>query len=321
LSIALLQGESLPIAVLSPNPAVDMTYEFPQLIADQKVDAIATRFDPGGNGINVGRALKRLGTAAQNYCIVAGEIGQLLKRLIADQMDDVDYEEVAGETRINGTFIGRSPRVQYEVSGIGPEIPPSQLNGLLGRFVEHSGKGFGVLTGSLQQKLPPTLYAELAARINERGGRVVVDSYDEALRHAIEAKPFLIKPNRYELEILLGCSLDSTEAVAAEARKLQRRGVEYVCVSLGGQGALLVGPDNSYHASAPEVLVLSSVGAGDSMVAALVAAFARGATVKDALRLGVACAAGTVSQPGTELFSATDLDNYLDGITVRCLNI
>jgi len=317
----MLKRKALPIAVLSPNPAVDITYEFPQLIVDQKVHAVATRFDPGGNGINVGRALKRLGTAAQNHCVAAGEIGQLLKRLIADQMDDVDYEEVAGETRINGTFIGRSPRVQYEVSGIGPEIPPSQLNEMLGRFVEHSGKGFGVLTGSLQQELPPTLYADLAARIGERGGRVVVDSHDEALRYAIEAKPFLIKPNRYELEILLGCSLDSTEAVAADARKLQRRGVEYVCVSLGDEGALLVGPDNSYHANAPEVLVLSSVGAGDSMVAALVAAFARGATLQEALQLGVACAAGTVSQPGTELFSATDLDNYLDGITVRCLNI
>ena len=321
MTIELLKGQSQPIAVLSPNPAVDMTYEFPQLIADQKVHAVATRFDPGGNGINVGRALKRLGTVAHNHCVVAGEIGQLLKRLIADQMENVDYEEVPGETRINGTFIGRSPRVQYEVSGIGPELPPSQLNELLGRFVEHSARGFGVLTGSLQQALPPTLYAELAGRIAEHGGRAVVDSHDEALGHAIEAKPFLIKPNHYELETLLGRPLEGIETVAAEARKLQRRGVEYVCVSLGGEGALLVGPDNSYHAAAPEVLVLSSVGAGDSMVAALVAAFARGATAQEALRLGVACAAGTVSQPGTELFSATDVDHYFDGIAVRCLDI
>jgi len=76
----LLKGQSLPISVLSPNPAVDMTYELPQLIANQKAHAIATRFDPGGNGINVGRALKRLATAAQNYCVVGGEIGQLLNR-------------------------------------------------------------------------------------------------------------------------------------------------------------------------------------------------------------------------------------------------
>ena len=95
--------------------------------------------------------------------------------------------------------------------------------------------------------------------------------------------------------------------MATEARKLQRRGVEYVCASLGSDGALLVGPDNCHYAAAPKVPVLSSVGAGDSMVAALVAAFA--------------CAVGTVSQPGTELFSTTDVDNYFDGIVVRCLDI
>ncbi len=321
MTVELLSEPSRPVGVLSPNPAVDMTYEFPRLKEDQKVHAVATRFDPGGNGINVARALKRLATPARNYCVVAGEIGQLLKRLADGQMDDVDYEEVAGETRINGTFIGRTPHVQYEVSGIGPEIPPSQFNDLLNRFVAYSANGFGVLTGSLQQALPLTLYAELARRIQSAGGQVVVDSHDDALRNALDAQPFLIKPNRYELESLLGCSFDNIETAASEARKIQRGGVEYVCVSLDGEGALLVGPDNSYHAAAPEVVVLSSVGAGDSMVAALVAAFARNATPEDALRLGVACAAGTVSQPGTALFSAADVDNYFNAIALRCLDI
>ena len=309
------------IAVLTLNPAVDITYEVPKLVADQKARAVATRFDPGGNGVNVGRALKRLDTMAHNHCVIAGEIGQLLKHQLAEQLDTVDYEVVVGETRINGTAIEQAPRVQYEISGIGPPIPTLQLHGLLERFVKCSANGFGVLTGSFQQDLPLTLYADLARRISEVGGRVVLDSYGEALRHAIEAKPFLIKPNQYELETLLGRQLGGLEAVATEARALQQRGVEYVCVSLGGDGALLVGPDNSYHAAAPEVLVLSSVGAGDSMVAALVAAFARSATAQEALRLGVACAAGTVSQPGTELFIAKDIDHYLDGIVVNSLDI
>jgi len=321
LTVQLLMGKHQPIGVLSLNPAVDMTYEIPRLLEDQKVHAVATRFDPGGNGINVGRALKRLETAAQNYCVTAGEVGRLLKHLLADQLDGVDYKEVDGETRINSTLIERSPQVQYEVSGIGPEILPSELNELLGRFVEHSVKGFGVLTGSLQQALPPTIYADLARRIAEGGGRAVVDSHDEALRCAIDTQPFLIKPNRHELEILLGRPLESIEAVATEARALQRRGVEYVCVSLGGDGALLTAPDNTYRAGAPVVVVRSSVGAGDSMLAALVAAFAHGATAQKALQLGIACAAGTVSQPGTELFSSTDVANYFEGVAVKCLDI
>ncbi len=316
-----LTGESQPIGVLSLNPAVDMTYEIPRLLEDQKAHAVTTRFDPGGNGINVGRALKRLNTWAQSYCVTGGEIGQLLQCLLHDQLDWLDREEVAGETRINGTFIELSTRRQYEVNGIGPEISPTQLNELLGRFVEYSTQGFGVLTGALQRTLPPTLYAELARRIREAGGRAVVDSHDVALRHAVDARPFLIKPNRYELETLLDRPLASLEEVASEARELQQGGVEYVCVSMDGDGALLVGPDNSYHAAALEVVVRSSVGAGDSMLAALVAAFAHGQTAVEALRLGIACATGTVTQPGTELFSARDVENYLGDVTVDRLDI
>jgi 6-phosphofructokinase 2 len=321
LTIQLLKGKSHPIGTLSLNPAVDMTYEIPTLLKDQKVHATATRFDPGGNGINVGRALKRLNTAAQNHCIIAGEIGQFLKRLLAKQLDDIHYEEVAGETRINGTFIEQIPQAQYEISGIGPDIPSLQHNKLLERFIDHSVKGFGVLTGSLQQNLPLTLYADLARRIAEGGGRAVVDTHGEALHHAIDAQPFLIKPNRYEFEALLGRPLEHIETVATEARALQRRGVEYVCVSLGAEGALLTGPDNTYYATAPAVDIRSSVGAGDSMVAALIAAFAHGATPQEALKLGVACATGTVKQPGTELFFPVDIDNYFNDIPIRSLDI
>ncbi len=316
-----MENQPLPVAVLSLNPAVDMTYEVPRLIADQKARAVATRFDPGGNGINVGRALKRLETFAYSYCVVAGEIGELLKHLLRQQLDWVDYEEVEGETRINGTAIEQHPRAQYEISGIGPSIPPLQLDNLLERFEEQAGKGFGVLTGSTQNGVPPELYADLIRRITARGGRAVVDSHDEALRLAIEAGPFLIKPNRYELETLLGRRLKDTKTVAAEARVLQRSGVNHVCVSLGEDGALLTGPDNSYYAPAPKVDVRSSVGAGDSMVGALVAAFSRDIAPPEALRLGVACATGTVTRPGTELFSADDVQHYFDAIEVRRLDI
>jgi len=311
----------VPVAVLSLNPAVDMTYEISELAEDQKVHALATRYDPGGNGINVGRALKRLNTLAHNYCVVAGEIGRLLQRLLAHQLDVVQYDEVDGETRINGTALERGPGVQYEISGLGPPIPAPQLGALLDLFVERSRPGFGVLTGSLQRGLSSRLYAELAGRIREGGGRAVVDAHDEVLRRAIEAGPFLIKPNHHELEALVGRDLPGIEAVAEQARALQHQGVAHVCVSLGPRGAVLTGPDNSYLATAPKVPVDSTVGAGDSMVAGMVAAFARGASAEQALRQGVACGAGTVQQPGTELFSGPRIANLAARVEIRQLDI
>ena len=195
------------------------------------------------------------------------------------------------------------------------------MQALLDLFVERSRLGFGVLTGSLQKGLSMHLYAELVEQIHAGGGRAVVDAHDEVLRYTIEASPFLIKPNRHELETLLGRELATIEAVATQARKLQRQGVGYVCVSLGAEGALLTGPDNSHYATAPRVPVDSTVGSGDSLVAGMVAAFAHRTSPEEALRQGVACGAGTVQQPGTELFDSTWITDLAAKTSIRQLDI
>lgn len=296
-----------PIAVLCLNPAVDVTYEVAHLIANQKTYALSTRYDPGGNGINVGRAFKRMRIKAHTFCVIAGEMGEFLQRMLARQLDDVYYEIVEGETRINGTVLEHQTDTQYEVSGIGPTISPQQLERLLENFASVTGKGMAVITGSTQPNISVELYAELTERIRQQGGRPIVDAPVALLRHAIAGRPFLIKPNLFELESLLGKPLAGLDEIAAEARKIQQQGVDYVCVSLGQDGALLVGPDNTYQAIAPAVKTSATVGAGDSMVAGMTAAFSRNASAQEVLRLGIACGTGTVRHPGTELFSVDDI--------------
>jgi 6-phosphofructokinase 2 len=292
----------LPVGVLSLNPAVDITYEIPRLIADQKVHALNSRYDPGGNGINVGRGLKRLGVQACTFCVVAGEIGRFLRHQLDAQLDQVSYLEVEGETRINGTIIESITGAQFEVSGLGPTVSTDAWQHLLDRFVTHCGEGLAVITGSLQQSLPRDLYAEAVRRVREAGGRAIVDSHNDLLRNAIDAGPFLIKPNRYELETLVGQSLTDERAIVRQARQLQERGVTWVCVSMGAEGALLVTESLVLRGKAPSVPVTSTVGAGDSMVAGMAGLVAQGASAEDALREGIACSAATVMQPGTELF-------------------
>lgn len=312
-------GETSTVAVLCLNPAVDMTYEIDRLIANEKVHAKSSRFDPGGNGINVGRALKRLKLPAATFCVVAGEIGRLLQRMLVTGLDDPRYIEVAGETRINGTVLERQPEAQYEVSGIGPEILTDQLAALTDRFVDAVGTGWALLTGSLQPSIPIGIYGDIARRVRARGGRVIVDAHDEMLRQAIQAEPFLIKPNRFELENLLGRTLPGLDAVAEEARAIQAAGVDNVCVSLGEEGALLVNGSGAYHGRPPRVAANSTVGAGDSMVAGLTAALVRGESPEVALRDAIACSVGTVMQPGTQLFAVEDLERLRERVTVRRL--
>lgn len=309
----------LPVAVLSLNPAVDITYEIPRLIADQKVHASDSRYDPGGNGINVGRGLKRLGVQACTFCVVAGEIGRFLRHQLDAQLDQVSYLEVEGETRINGTILESVTGAQFEVSGLGPTVSTEEWQHLLDRFVTHCGDGLGVITGSLQRSLPTDLYAEAVRRVRAAGGRAVVDSHDDLLRNAIDAQPFLIKPNRFELETLVGRSLKTEQDIVREARRLQERGVTWVCVSLGADGALLVTESAVLKGEAPSVTVASTVGAGDSMVAGMTGLLAQGASAEEALREGIACSAATVMQPGTELFHKETVDRLRSEVTITSL--
>lgn len=309
------------ITTLCLNPALDVTYHVSKLIPEQKSRSDAARHDPGGNGINIGRALKRMQVEAHTFCIVAGDVGQLLQRLLEQQLDNVYYEHVDGETRINSTIIEIDTKTQYQVTDAGTIIPDKQLHRVVNDFVELTGQGFGIVTGSCQPNVPCGLYAELVERINDNGGKPVVDSHGETLRQTIAAKPFLIKPNRYELETILGYDLPTLTDVASEARKIQRQGVSNVCVSLGDQGAILVSSENSYYAKALDVPINTTVGAGDSMVAGLVTGFSLGKKAQQALRYGISCGAGTVMHPGTELFSGHELDDFRQQVIIETMDI
>ena len=310
-----------PIATLTLNPCLDVSYEFSSLIADQKVSVDHTRFDPGGNGINVGRALKILGLVATNCCLLAGEIGNLVERLLGQYLDNLQATRMGGETRINCTILEKNPRVQYELDGIGPHVDAEALEEVVTNFLKGAQGGLGVLTGSIPDGVPDQVYGDVVERLRQHGARAIVDTKGPMLRHALTHHPFLIKPNRYELEMLCGHQLPTLEAVAKEARRLQEGGVSYVCVSLGGEGAVLVGPENAYHATAPQLQVRSTVGAGDALLGGLAAAFAQGHDPADALRLGVCCGSGTAEKPGTGIFARQDLDDLMERVQISPLDV
>lgn len=312
---------STHITTLCLNPALDVTYHVSKLIPEQKSRSDAARHDPGGNGINIGRALKRMQVDAHTFCIVAGDVGQLLQRLLEQQLDNVYYEHVDGETRINSTIIELDTQTQYQVTDAGTAIPQTQLNRVIDDFISLTGQGFGIITGSCQPNISHDLYAKLVERVNVGGGKAVIDTHGDALKLAIAAKPFLIKPNRYELETIIGRELPSITDVATEARKIQQNHVTHVCVSLGDEGAILVSPDNSYYAKALNVPINTTVGAGDSMVAGLVTGFSLGHVPEQVLRYGIACGAGTVMHPGTELFSGDELAGFRQQVGVETLDI
>lgn len=311
-----------PVSVLALNPAVDISYEIPQLIADQKVRATNTWYHAGGNGINVARSLTELDTPIRCCSVIAGETGDLLLRLLGDSLgEDLKTFRVPGETRLNTTLLQIRPPSQFEVDSVGPEIPPNVLDEVTGCFASTCGNGIGVLTGFVPPGVPDNIYRRMAELIKSQGGKAVVDAYGSVLEEALKAEPYLIRLNRYVLEIKVNRRLESTEAVAEEARNIQQQGIEIACISLGAEGAILVNSQNSIHCAAPRLHIRSTVGCGDALLAGLVASVRADATPQSMLSLGVICGSATATHPGTELFAREEIQDLSENLVCTPLDI
>jgi len=310
------------ITVLALNPALDVSYEIPQLIADQKVRATTTRFHPGGNGINVARALAALDTPMHCCSILGGVSGEVVLELLGETMrDSHTWFPVEGGTRVNSVLLQQSPPGQFEVDSLGPEISEELLEQISKEFLLRCGTGIGVLTGSLPPGVPLETYQTLATKLRNQGGRAAVDAYGATLTAVLDAHPHLLRINLYVLEQYVKQRLDSVEAVASAARELQRRGSELVCVSMADQGAVLTDTDNTYFCPVPRVHVHSTVASGDALMAGLVAGDARGDNHRQMLHRAVACGTATAAHPGTELFDPEELERLFDEIQVKTLDI
>lgn len=315
-------ADNKPIATLALNPAIDLSYLVSELVPFRKTKAKNSRYDAGGNAINVSRALKKLNKEAHTCCILAGESGSMLKHLLALENIIPESIQVEGETRINSTIQQRRPPTEFKISGIAPaNISSEEITTITRRFLKLAGDGYGVLTGSVPPGVAPDTYAKLSAKLREQGAKVVLDTKDDMLISALDSKPFLIKPNVYELEITSGKALPDVEAIANQARQLQRGGVANVCVSMGADGAVFVNEEDSYYAPAPKIRVMCSVGAGDAMVGGLLAGLVDGLPAEQVLLQGLACGSGAVTQPGTMLFDPEQLDALMEGLEVTKLGI
>ncbi len=315
--LAVSISPGLTVSVMTLNPAVDIAYEVRAVYNDQKTHAISNRYDPGGNGVNVARALERLGVPNRHFGIIAGKSGLLLQDLLGDHLHDSVWIEVPGETRVNSTVIEYDPPRQIEITGVGPEVDEDALEKLSQHFLRHCKNGIAIMTGSIPPGVPRNYYADMVERVREQGGKVVLDATGDILRRCIEARPYLIKPNQYEIEQIVGRSLNGINDVEKAAREICDLGVEVVVVSLGARGALCVTKELSLHVKSPSIEVRSSVGAGDSMVAGIVSGLVRGLDMEKTMAIGVACGSATSEKDGTELFSIVDVEELVGKVEIE----
>jgi 6-phosphofructokinase 2 len=292
------------------NPALDKSTSIEHVMADRKLRCGPPRYEPGGGGINVSRAIRRLGGESLAFYTKGGPIGQMLQDLIAEEGVGHWPLEIEGITRVSFTVFEQTSKQQYRFVLPGPELQSTEWRRCLKvLFEDELQPDYLVASGSLPPGVPTDFYGRLARRACKAGCRFIVDTSGDELRAAAEAGVYLLKPNMRELTHLAGEEIESEEQQQQVARQLVEQGrAEVVVVSLGAAGALLVSAEGSERVRAPTVRIQSKIGAGDSTVAGLVLALARGETLGAAVRFGVAAGAAAVSTPGTELCRREDTE-------------
>lgn len=296
------------IATLTLNPAIDLWSEAEVVRPTHKIRTANDRYDPGGGGINVARALHALGTEVEAVALAGGVTGDLLGQLLAEAGVAHRLLPIAGRTRINHVVAERRTGREFRFVLAGPPVSAEEL-AAVERCLDRLDVRFLVASGSLPPNAPVDTYARLAARVAAKGARFVLDTSGDALTAALDGgHVFLVKPSLGELEHSVGHALREPALQEAAARRLVATGkAAMVALSLGADGALLASAEGIWRRPAIPVEVRSTVGAGDSFLAGLVWSLARGDAPGDALGWAMATAAASLSQPGTKLCTKADV--------------
>lgn len=292
-----------PIVTLTVNPALDISTSTEVVRPENKMRCGPSRVDPGGGGINVSRVIARLGGTSTAIYTVGGPTGQAYRQLLEAEGIFGRAIPIDGPTRENITVDETSTGKQFRFVLQGPHLAEGEWQQCLdATTTAMTAGGYVVPSGSLPPGVPDDLYARIALRARERGVRCIVDASGPALAAALDEGVYLVKPSGRELGELVGSSVMTRDEKTAAARQLVGEGkAQVVALTLGGDGAVLVTREGATHLPAVPIEVRSTVGAGDSFLAAMVLRLAQGHNLFAAFRAGAAAGAATSTTEATEL--------------------
>ena len=297
------------IVTITFSPCIDKSTSVPSLSPEKKLRCTAPKLEPGGGGINVARAMQKLGGEAIAIFPSGGYTGKFFNHLLEKENVPSVIIETSSETRENIIVLDESTNNQYRFGMPGTELRENEWKQCLKAVEEISNAEFIIASGSLPPGVPLNIYAQLARIAKNKNAKYIVDTSGEALKEAADEGVYLLKPNLGELSSLSGIEKIDRGNVEEVAKELiLKNRCDVIVVSLGSEGALLVTKSETYWAIPPEVDRKSTVGAGDSMVAGIVYSLSRSMNLKQALQYGVACGTAATMHPGTELCRKEDAD-------------
>lgn len=306
------------IITVTFSPTIDKSTSVKAMAPEKKLLCAPPKFEPGGGGINVARAIKKLGSDAKAIYLSGGHTGLFLNELLEEEAVTAHPVSIQAHTRENFIVFDNSTGQQFRFGMPGSEVQEKEWQQVLALIEKEKDAAFIVASGSLPPGVPVDIYARIAALAKKQNTKLIVDTSGEALQQAAKEGVYLLKPNLAELSSLVGKEEINAEQVDDVAREIIKKGkCEVVVASLGQAGAMLITKDKAMQATPPAVSKKSTVGAGDSMVAGIVLSLFKGWALEDALCYGVATGTAATMNPGTELCRLEDVKKLFP--MVRCM--
>lgn len=292
----------MKIATVTLNPAIDQTVRVANFQIDTVNRAQEMRLDAGGKGVNVASFLAGYGCSVAVTGFLGEENTEIFERLFARKGIEDHFIRIPGQTRIGVKIVDEANQQTTDINLPGQAPPLDALDALFKTVGELSAScDWFVLAGTVPPGVPTSIYATLISHLKSQGKQVVLDASHETLREGVRAVPTIIKPNREELQELVGQTLNEREAIEEAARELVKTGIEVVVISLGSQGALFVNSETTLLAIPPTVAVKTTVGAGDALVAGILAGFAQGLPLLETAQLATTFSIGAITRVGPDL--------------------
>lgn len=306
------------IIAVTINPAIDKTIDVGKLKVGGMNRIQRIELDIGGKGINVAKTIQSLGGDCIVTGFLAGKAGNIINNTLNTMGIKSDFICVDGETRTNTKVVDNTGLVT-ELNEAGPDITEEQINQLLNKLETYAKEDvLFVLAGSVPTSVPKDIYATMIKMIHKRGGKVLLDADGELFKHAIEAVPDMIKPNREELLEYAGIKEEISEKKMLEiADDFISEGIEMIAISLGKSGALFINRENKMRCSGLKVKTHSTVGAGDAMVAVIAYGWDQKLEFNEVITLSMATSAGAVTTIGTNPPSMEIIGKLREQVTIE----